>query len=324
MSSTCRWLTGDSQELLYIKRTLDILARGVIGNTPGFDPGIPSSSLGGPVPPGSFLLPIIEDSVLLMNASSAQSNNPLAAIILAAGKGTRMDSDLPKVVHEVAGKPMVQWVVDAVREAGADRVILVVGHGAELVKEMIPGCEYVTQEPQLGTGHAVLVCKEALAHFDGNILILGGDGPLLRASTVHDMVALQQDTGASATLATSTIPDPTGYGRIVRDSNNKFSAIIEHKNATDAQLEIHEVYPSYAVFDSAKLWECLDALEPNPLTNEYYLTEVPRMLKDQGDEVEVINAVAPEDILSINTPEQLQEVEEILLSRTTKEAEQSA
>jgi len=259
-----------------------------------------------------------------MNASSAQSNNPLAAIILAAGKGTRMDSDLPKVVHEVAGKPMVQWVVDAVREAGADRVILVVGHGAELVKEMIPGCEYVTQEPQLGTGHAVLVCKEALAHFDGNILILGGDGPLLRASTVHDMVALQQDTGASATLATSTIPDPTGYGRIVRDSNNKFSAIIEHKNATDAQLEIHEVYPSYAVFDSAKLWECLDALEPNPLTNEYYLTEVPRMLKDQGDEVEVINAVAPEDILSINTPEQLQEVEEILLSRTTKEAEQSA
>ncbi|MGY8753159.1 MAG: NTP transferase domain-containing protein [Phycisphaerales bacterium] len=258
-----------------------------------------------------------------MNASLQQSNKPLAAIILAAGKGTRMGSDLPKVVHEVAGKPMVQWVVDAVREAGADRVILVIGHGAEIVKKAIPNCEYVIQDPQLGTGHAVLVCKETLADFDGDILILGGDGPLLRASTVHDMVALQNETSASATLATSIIPDPTGYGRIVRDGNNTFSAIIEHKNATPAQLEIHEVYPSYAVFEAEKLWECLDSLEPNPLTNEYYLTEVPRMLKERGETVEVINAVAPEDILSINTQEQLHEVEAFLLARNT-EAEQTA
>jgi UDP-N-acetylglucosamine diphosphorylase/glucosamine-1-phosphate N-acetyltransferase len=258
-----------------------------------------------------------------MNASAKQHNKPLAAIILAAGKGTRMGSDLPKVVHEVAGKPMVQWVVDAVREAGADRVILVVGHGADIVKEAIPNCEYVTQEPQLGTGHAVLVCKETLADFDGDILILGGDGPLLRASTVHDMVALQLETSACATLATSIIPDPTGYGRIVRDDDDTFSAIIEHKNATVEQRKIHEVYPSYAVFEATKLWECLDALEPNPLTNEYYLTEVPRMLKDRGEVVEVINAVAPEDILSINTQEQLQEVEAFLLARNP-EAEQTA
>ncbi len=258
-----------------------------------------------------------------MNASE-QSNKPLAAIILAAGKGTRMDSDLPKVVHEVAGKPMVQWVVDAVREAGADRVILVVGHCAEIVKDKVRGCEYVLQEPQLGTGHAVLVCKETLADFDGNILILGGDGPLLRASTVHDMVALQEETSAAATLATSIIPDPTGYGRIVRDKNDKFEAIIEHKNATPDQIEIHEVYPSYAVFNSNNLWTSLDELKPNPLTDEYYLTEIPRMLKEHGEEVEVINAVDPEDILSINTPEQLQEVESILLARINKEMEPSA
>ncbi len=257
-------------------------------------------------------------------SASEQSCKPLAAIILAAGKGTRMDSDLPKVVHEVAGKPMVQWVVDTVREAGADRVILVVGHGSEIVKDKVRGCEYVLQEPQLGTGHAVIVCKEALADFNGNILILGGDGPLLRTSTVHDMIKLQQKSNASATLATSVIPDPTGYGRIVRDSNNKFKAIIEHKNATPEQLNLHEVYPSYAVFDATKLWECLDTLEPNPLTNEYYLTEVPRMLKELGEEVEVINAVAPEDILSINTPDQLQEVESILLARINKEMEPSA
>jgi len=258
-----------------------------------------------------------------MTASQAKTTTPLAAIILAAGKGTRMDSDLPKVVHKVAGKPMVQWVVDAVREAGADRVILVVGHGASIVKNEIPNCEYVLQEPQLGTGHAVLVCKEALADFEGNILILGGDGPLLRASTVHDMVVLQENTSAEATLATSVIPDPTGYGRIVRDEQNKFSAIIEHKNATPEQLEIHEVYPSYAVFESNSLWACLDVLKPNELTNEYYLTEVPRMLKDSGKTVEIINAVAPEDILSINTPEQLNEVELFLLARNNSEAEKT-
>ncbi|MBC8309158.1 MAG: NTP transferase domain-containing protein [Phycisphaerales bacterium] len=256
-----------------------------------------------------------------MTDTSTQSKKPLAAIILAAGKGTRMNSDLPKVLHEVAGKPMVQWVVDAVKEAGADRVILVIGHGAEIVQDQIQGCEYVIQEPQLGTGHAVLVCKETLTDFDGNIIILGGDGPLLRASTIHDMIALQETSTAAATLATSTIPDPTGYGRIIRDENDRFAEIIEHKNATPEQLEIHEVYPSYAVFKSKTLWECLDDLQPNALTNEYYLTEVPQMLLDRNEPVEIVNAVAPEDILSINTPKQLADVEHVLLNRLQNKME---
>lgn len=257
-----------------------------------------------------------------MNDNSQQPNvRPLAAIILAAGKGTRMGSDLPKVIHPVAGKPTVQWVIDAVNEAGADRVILVVGHGADIVRREIPGCEYVMQEPQQGTGHAVKVCKEALADFDGNILVLGGDGPLLRPSTIHDMLELHHAKNAAATLATSTIPDPTGYGRILRDEDDKFAAIIEHKNATPEQLNIHEVYPSYAVFDSSSLWECLDTLKPNPLTNEYYLTEIPQMLIDRDKQVEVVNAVAPQDILSINTPEQLAEVEAVLLARLRREVE---
>ena len=257
-----------------------------------------------------------------MNDHSAQSNHrPLAAIILAAGKGTRMDSDLPKVVHPVAGKPTAQWVVDAVNEAGADRVVLVVGHGAEIVQREIPGCEYVLQEPQQGTGHAVHVCKDALRDFDGDILVLGGDGPLLRPATIHDMLQLHHERNASATLATSIIPDPTGYGRIVRDNNDKFLAIVEHKNATPEQQEIHEVYPSYAVFESSALWDCLEKLEPNPVSNEYYLTEIPEMLIGQGKCVEVVNAVAPQDILSINTPEQLAEVEAILLARVGNKVE---
>ena len=254
--------------------------------------------------------------------SSEQSNQrPLAAIILAAGKGTRMNSDLPKVLHEVSGKPMVGWVVDACKTAGADRIILVVGHGAEVVKEQISGCEFVLQEPQLGTGHAALVCKDVLSDFDGDILILGGDGPLLRTSTIDSMMSLHYQENAHGTLATSVIPDPTGYGRIVRDEKDKFQAIIEHKNATQEQLEIQEVYPSYAVFNASALWDALDRLVPNELTNEYYLTEIPRMMKEDGLTIEIVNAVDPEDILSINTPEQLAEVESILNSRYANEVE---
>ena len=246
-----------------------------------------------------------------------ETNNqrPLAAIILAAGKGTRMNSDLPKVLHLIAKKPMVQWVVDAVNEAGVERTILVVGHGAEEVKNNVPNCEFVIQEPQLGTGHAVDVCREVLADFDGDILVLGGDGPLIRAETIAQMAEMQKETSASATLATSTIPDPTGYGRIVRDENNRFLAIVEHKNATPEQLKIHEVYPSYAIFNAASLWSCLDTLEKNPVSNEYYLTELPAMMLKRGEKVEIVNAVPPEDILSINTPEQLAEVEAMLLLR---------
>ncbi len=256
-----------------------------------------------------------------MTTSSTYPKKPLAAIILAAGKGTRMESDLPKVLHPVAGKPMVQWVIEAVKNAGSDRVILVVGHGAKLVKDSISNTEYVIQEPQLGTGHAVLVCKETLADFDGNIVVLGGDGPLLRPSTIDAMIELQERENATATLATSVIPDPEGYGRIVRDEQNRFAAIVEQKNATPEQLEIHEVYPSYAVFESNALWACLDELQPNALTNEYYFTEVPQMLLSKGLSIEVVNSVAPEDILSINTPQQLADVETLLLARLQSEME---
>jgi len=256
-----------------------------------------------------------------MTESSTHQNPPLAAIILAAGKGTRMKSDLPKVLHDVAGKPMVQWVVDAVKSAGATRVILVIGHAADLVEDAISDVEFVLQEPQLGTGHAVLVCKDALSDFDGNIVVLGGDGPLLRAETIDKMVSLQESVQATATLATSTIPNPTGYGRIVRDQDNRFVEIVEQKNATEAQLEIHEVYPSYAIFKSQDLWSCLDELQPNDVTNEYYFTEVPQMLLEKGCAIEIINTVAPEDILSINTPEQLAEVETVLLERLQNKME---
>ena len=257
---------------------------------------------------------------------SDKSNNstPLAAVILAAGKGTRMNSEMPKVLHKVAGKPMVQWVVDAAISAGVSRTILVVGHGAEEVKAQIPDCEFVLQEPQLGTGHAVDVCRNLLAGFEGDILVLGGDGPLIRAETIVQMANVQHKSNASATLATSTIPNPTGYGRIVRDADNRFLEVVEHKNATPQQLAIQEIYPSYAIFNATSLFSCLDELEKNPVSNEYYLTEIPAMMLARGEQVELLNAVPPEDILSINTHEQLAEVEAMLLARQERTVESNS
>jgi bifunctional UDP-N-acetylglucosamine pyrophosphorylase/glucosamine-1-phosphate N-acetyltransferase len=246
-------------------------------------------------------------------------SRPLAAIILAAGKGTRMNSDLPKVVHRVADRPMVWWVVEAVRRAGAERIVLVIGHGADAVRAIFEGddadVEYVVQEEQLGTGHATNCCRGVLGAFEGDVLVLAGDGPLIRTGTIETMRRRHVETGAAATLATSRIPDPTGYGRIVRDAEGAFEAIVEHKNATPAQLAINEIYPSYACFDARQLFETLDRLEPNELTGEYYVTDVPIILRAGGKRVELVDAVDPEDVLSINTLEQLAEVDEILTTR---------
>ena len=259
----------------------------------------------------------------VMNSQSqvprSTEERPFAAIILAAGQGTRMNSDLPKVIHAVCARPMVYWVVRAAREAGASRIILIVGHGADHVREAFAGddadIEYAIQEPQLGTGHAITCAESLLKDFEGDVVILGGDGPLIRAETIRIMHIHHCETSAAATLATSIIDDPTGYGRILRDPEGRFEAIIEHKNATDAQRAIHEVYPSYACFDPILLFDLLRQLEPDSVSGEYYLTEIPGMLKARGQCVELVDSVPPEDVLSINTPEQLAQVEAILSNR---------
>ncbi|UCD76653.1 MAG: NTP transferase domain-containing protein [Phycisphaerales bacterium] len=262
-----------------------------------------------------------------MSRSSTQSppplhphtGRPLAAIILAAGKGVRMNSDLPKVVHEVAGRPIVWWVVDAVRKAGANPIVLVVGHGGEHVRAIFEDDDddirYVLQDRQLGTGHATLCAQEALAEFEGDVLVLAGDGPLIRPKTIEVMHEAQRAARAAATLATSVIEDPTGYGRVIRGSDGRFQEIVEHKNATPEQRAIHEIYPSYACFDANRLFAMLRQLEPNELAGEYYLTDIPALLRDGGEVVELVDAVPPEDVLSINTPQQLAEVDAILTAR---------
>ncbi len=243
------------------------------------------------------------------------------AVVMAAGKGTRMRSDLPKVVHEVAGRPMVCHVVEACFAAGCERVIAVVGYQQQLVRDALSAfgdqVRFAVQEEQLGTGHAVQCAADELADLAPQtpVLVLAGDGPLIRTGTLEALLGLHRTSGAAATLATSVIDDPTGYGRIVRDAGGRLVGIVEQKNATPEQLEIREVNPSYYCFGLSAMTEALAKVGRDAASGEYYITDVPAILMESGARVEVIDAVPAEDVLSINTPEQLAEVDRVLRAR---------
>jgi ribose-phosphate pyrophosphokinase len=239
------------------------------------------------------------------------------AIILAAGKGTRMKSDLPKVVHPIGGRPMVCSVVDACRAAGCGKIVVVVGYQQEKVREALSGygVEFAVQEEQLGTGHAVMSAEQAMKGVTGDVFVLAGDGPLIRPKTLRELLSRHHHARAAASLATSVIEDPTGYGRIVRDDEGRFRCIVEHKNATDAQRKIREVNPSYYLFDAATLFTTLKRVERNPGSGEYYITDVPDLLLRDGKRIEVVEAVPAEDVLSINTPEELAKVDRMYRGR---------
>jgi UDP-N-acetylglucosamine diphosphorylase/glucosamine-1-phosphate N-acetyltransferase len=251
------------------------------------------------------------------------THRPPTAIILAAGKGTRMNSDLPKVVHPIGGRAMVCAVVDACLQAGCERIVAVVGYKQELVREALASyggkVEFAVQAEQLGTGHAVRCAEDRFTREkaeDGHpVFVLCGDGPLIRAKTLRTVLDLHREKVAAATLATSVIADPTGYGRIVRDGAGRFVGIVEHKNATEAQRAIREVNPSYYCFDARALFGALSRVERNEASGEYYITDVPALLLGEGRGVEVIEAVPAEDVLSINTPDQLAEVDRIYRGR---------
>ncbi len=245
------------------------------------------------------------------------------AIILAAGKGTRMQSDLPKVCHLIGGRPMVCAVVDACLEIGCERVVAVVGYKQELVREALAEyagrVEYATQDKQNGTGHAVRCATPAL---DGSpdetpVFVLCGDGPLIRSATLQTILDLHTNAKAAATLATAVVEDPTGYGRIVRDEAGRFLRIVEQANASDTERAIREINPSYYCFRLGDLRSGLLRITPNAKSGEEYITDVPEVLLGKGRRVEVIDAVPPEDVLSINTPAQLAQVDAIFRARAS-------
>lgn len=218
---------------------------------------------------------------------------------------------------------MVCAVVDACLEAGCEKVVLVVGYRQELVRAALAGYDdrvrFAVQDEQLGTGHAVQCAAGLFGVERGErgheVFVLCGDGPLIRAQTLREVLATHRGSSASATLATSVIDDPDGYGRIVRDAAGRFAGIVEQKSATAEQLKIREVNPSYYCFDAQRLFETLGRVERDGLSGEYYLTPVPSLLQAAGEVVEVIEAVPPEDVLSINTVETLAEVDRVFRGR---------
>lgn len=245
----------------------------------------------------------------------------LGAVILAAGKGTRLKTELPKVLHEVCGRPMLAYVIDACRAAGIADCVGVIGYGKEKVREAFQSdreLHWVEQNQQLGTGHAVMMARELLPRFD-HVVVLCGDGPLIRAETISGLVETHLRESAAATLATAELADPSGYGRIWRDANGAFLGIVEHADATSQQRGIREINPSYYCFDSRKLLASLEKLKPNNVKNEYYITDVFATLLAQRDKVIAITSVPPEDIFSINSRADLALVNRVMRERVLRE-----
>jgi bifunctional UDP-N-acetylglucosamine pyrophosphorylase / glucosamine-1-phosphate N-acetyltransferase len=238
------------------------------------------------------------------------------AVVLAAGKGTRMKSDLPKVLVPVAGRPMIEFVLDAMSAGGVERMIVVIGYRGDLVRQTLAGragVSFVEQREQLGTGHAVMACREALGSFDGAVLVVAGDSPLMQPSSIAAVLKEFERTKPACLMGTATRSDPTGLGRIVRDEQGNFQSIVEERDASPSQRRITEVNMSCYVFDGRQLFPALDRIDRHNAQGEYYLTDCPGVMLAAGQRVLAINVLQPCEALSINTVEELAIVEQELL-----------
>jgi bifunctional UDP-N-acetylglucosamine pyrophosphorylase/glucosamine-1-phosphate N-acetyltransferase len=248
------------------------------------------------------------------------------AIILAAGQSTRMNTRMAKVLHEVCGRPMLAYVVDACRAAGIDKMVIVVGYGKEQIIERYgdqDDIDFVEQTEQKGTGHAVMCCEELIGDNDALTVVLCGDGPLIRAETVKKLIDKHEQEKSSATLATTVLTDPAGYGRIIRDSYGNIQGIVEEKDCTDSQKMIREVNPSYYCFDNRLLFEAAREIKPNNVKNEYYITDALHIIINKGHKVVAITAVSPEDAMGVNNRAQLSQAGRIMQSRIQQELMES-
>ncbi len=240
------------------------------------------------------------------------------AIILAAGESTRMVTRMPKVLHEVCGRPILAYVLDACRQAGIERIYVVVGYGKEQIIERFDGQDdicWVGQAEQKGTAHAVMCCEEHLAQFDGQVLILCGDGPLIRAQTLKELIEKHEAEHSVVTLATAVLDNPSGYGRIIRDGDGNIQEIVEERDCSEEQRATREVNLSYYCFEKKILFETLQKVRPDNVKNEYYLTDVIRLVLETGGKVSAVQAVRQADAMSINSREQLGRVSEVMQRR---------
>ena len=248
------------------------------------------------------------------------SQTAVAAVILAAGKSTRMKSDTPKVLHEVCGRPMIEYVLDAARQAGASRLVVVVGHQADRVKAALshhPDIEFALQAEQKGTGHAVMMCREHLADHDGPVLVLTGDTPLLRSASLQSLLEQQASAAAACVVGTARTAQNEGLGRIVRDNEGQFLRIVEQKDASPEELQIQEINTGCFAYDGKSLFAALQQVQPNNRQGELYLTDCAEILRCSGRRVLASCVFEITEAMGVNTPEQLRDVESAMKSRSS-------
>ncbi len=249
-----------------------------------------------------------------------------AAIVLCAGAGTRMKSEKPKVAHEVLGRPLAQWVVAAARAADADPVVSVVGHGAEQVRPLVADTVVVEQPEQRGTADAVRCAREALAGFDGSVLVLTGDSPLITGKTLRMLADARVREGAACAVLTMQMADPFGYGRIVRGADAGAGAsglgevyrIVEQKDATAEEAAICECNSGFYCFDAAGLFDALEQVGCENAAGEYYLTDVLEILRKAGERVIAVQASDAQECAGVNSRVQLAEATRVMQQRINR------
>ena len=244
----------------------------------------------------------------------------LAAVILAAGKGTRMKSTLPKVLHPVCGQPMLGHVISAVIKAGATKTVVVAGFGAQQVTDFVGSrATVVLQEEQLGTAHALLQAENKLGNFSGDLLVVCGDTPLLRGKTLTDLALFHRESGAAATLLTAEMENPTGYGRVIRNQGGSVDRIVEQKDATPEELTVKEINTGVYCFKVSGLFAALKEISPANAQGEYYLTDIIQILNKKSLIVQAVTLKDAREVQGINDRSQLAEAERVLRGRIAEE-----
>lgn len=248
--------------------------------------------------------------------------NNVTVVILAAGLGTRMKSSKAKVLHEAGGDTLLNHVLRAALQVAApERIFVVVGHQAEQVKQSagVPGIRFAEQREQRGTGHALICAGEAGAKSAGPLLILNGDGPLIRPETLSALVEIHSIRREGGCIVTAELPDPTGYGRVKRTESGRVGAVVEQKAASAEELQIREVNTGAYLFDAQSFWEYIREMQPNPAANEYYLTDMVEILTKHGHPITPHLVADETEVLGINTRVELSVVDRILRSRKNTE-----
>lgn len=245
-------------------------------------------------------------------------SKPMKAVVLAAGKGTRLHTegvDLPKVMRQANGKPLLEHVLGAISFLEREDIVLVVGYQREKVLAAFPDYPHAVQAPQLGTGHAVQCAKDALAGFDGSILICYGDMPLMRRETYEALFAAHQAAGDDCTLLSAVSEQELPYGRVIRDGAGRFSCIVEDRDCTPEEKAVRELNVGVYVFEAKALWDALSRLRCDNAQKEYYLTDAPSIILAAGGKVGACPDCTTEEMLGVNTVEQLAQVEQALRAR---------